>query len=268
MGLGDNRDMKKLVIEGTVAVLMMAVAGLALSAGAAGQGNGPCQANTRLAKLRCPDLRISKPKDMYAQHVNGRVRLRATNDIKSRGRGPMELRGRRDQPRSMNVTQAIKRRKGGWALYPTQARLRYFHVGSYWGGAYWKVAHPLRFELWKLDNRGRKRKLVRVGPKQFYCFRDLERTRPERHSPTDPVYPACNQNPQERKVTLGTSVGWSDIYPSGYDKQWINVTGLRGCFAYVLRLDPFNRLFELNKENNTAQRTIRLPWHGLHHRGC
>jgi len=69
-------------------------------------------------------------------------------------------------------------------------------------------------------------------------------------------------------VTLGTSIGWSDIYPSDYDNQWINVTGLRGCYAYVLRLDPFNSLFELNKNNNVSQRKIRLPWRGYGHRGC
>ncbi|MBK5231534.1 MAG: hypothetical protein JJE13_00935 [Thermoleophilia bacterium] len=260
--------MTKVVVKGTVAVFVVTISGLSLSASAATQGNGPCQAKTNLAKLRCPDLKISKPRDMYAQHLNGHVLLRAENNIKSRGQGPMELRGRRDHQRSMNVTQAIKRRSGGYALYPTQARLRFFNVGSYWGGSFWKVAHPLRFELWKLGNRGRKRKLVRTGPKQFYCFRDLERTRPGPGSPADAVYPSCNQDPNEHEVTLGTSVGWSDIYPSDYDNQWIDVTGLRGCYAYVLRLDPFNSLFELNKNNNVAQRTVKLPWRGLSHKGC
>jgi len=258
----------KAVVKGLVASLLVVMTGLSLSAGAAGQGNGPCQARTNLANLYCPDLQIAKPRDMYAQHINGKVLLRSTNDIQSRGRGPMELRGRRDRKRSMNVTQAIRKRGGGYRLYPTQARLRFFNVGSYWGGAYWKVAHPLHFELWKLGNLGRKRNLVRTGPKQFYCFRDLERTRPGPNSPDEAVYPACNQNPNADEVTLGTSIGWSDIYPSDYDNQWINVTGLRGCYAYVLRLDPFNSLFELNKNNNVSQRKIRLPWRGYGHRGC
>lgn len=268
VGFGNIEAMIQGLIRGIGAALLVVATVLAFAAGASAKGNGPCRPKTNLAKLRCPDLKIGKPKDMYAERHNGRVLLRATNDIKSRGRGPMELRGRRDRRRSMNVTQAIRRRSGGFALYPTQARLRFFNVGPYWGGAFWKVAHPLHFELWTLGNDGRRKKRVRTGPKQFYCFRDLERTRPGKRSPTAPVYPACNQNPNERRVTLGTSVGWSDIYPSDYDNQWINVTGLRGCYAYVLRLDPYNRLFESNKKNNVRQRKIRLPWRGYAHRGC
>ncbi len=230
----------------------------------------PCRTPKTAKRLLCPDLRIGKPSEMYLDRklIKGRALLRATNDIRSRGQGPMEVRGHRDRAYSMNVMQAIRRRAGGYALFPTQARLRYFNVGYRWGGAYWKFRNPLRFELWRVDQDGRRTKLVRTGPKQFYCFRDLERTNPSPRSPAEEVYPACNQNPKVRTVTLGTSVGWSDIYPSTYDQQWIDVTGLRGCFAYVLHLDPGNVLFELDKQNNYARRIIRLPWRGPQRRGC
>lgn len=259
------------------------LAGFAVLTGSGGTANGgfppdrpngvedPCRNPARAKKLLCPDLRIGKPSEMYLDRKTrpGRALLRATNDIRSRGLGPMEVRGHRDRPRSMNVTQAIKRRGGGYALFPTQARLRFFEVGYRWGGSYWKVRDPLRFELWRIDSKGRKTKLVRTGPKQFYCFRDLERTNPaSTRSPEKAVYPACNQNPRVRRVTLGTSVGWSDIYPSTYDLQWIDVTGLRGCFAYVLHLDPGNVLFERDKRNNYSQRIVRLPWRGYQRRGC
>lgn len=231
----------------------------------------PCRSPEVAKNLLCPNLRIGKPSEMYLDRElqPGRALLRSTNDIRSRGLGPMELRGRRDRPRTMNVTQAIKRRDGGYSFYPTQGRLRFFNVGYKWGGAYWKVRNPLRFELWRINAAGKKTDLVRTGPKQFYCFRDLVQTNPDSiRSPENPVYPACNQNPDVRRVTLGTSVGWSDIYPSTYDKQWIDVTGLRGCFAYVLHLDPANVLFELDKKDNWSQRTIRLPWRGYQRGGC
>jgi len=243
--------------------------GLAPSAATAA-GNGPCGNPKKFRNLLCPDLRIARPSEMYADKatIRGRVLLRATNDIQSRGRGPMELRGRRDRERSMNVTQAIAKKNGGYALFPTQARLRFFDVGLQYGGAYWKVAHPLHFELWKVNSKRKKIRKVREGPKQFYCFRDLERTKPGPLSPEDEVYPACNQNPEENRVTLGTSVGWSDIYPSTYDLQWIDVTGLRGCYAYVLRLDPFVSLFELEKKNNVSQRIVRLPYKRQKFQNC
>lgn len=231
----------------------------------------PCRTPQTAKKLLCPNLRIGKPSEMTLDRKlrPGRALLRSTNDIRSRGLGPMEVRGHRDRPRSMNVTQAIRKRSGGYELYPTQGRLRFFNVGYRWGGAYWKVSNPLRFELWKIDANEKKTKLVRTGPKQFYCFRDLVQTNPaSTRSPARAVYPACNQNPKIRNVTLGTSVGWSDIYPSTYDQQWIDVTGLRGCFAYVLHLDPGNVLFELNKKDNWSQRIIRLPWRGYDRRGC
>ncbi len=101
--------------------------------------NDPCRTPKLAKNLLCPDLRIGKPSEMYLDRkaVPGRVVLRATNDIRSRGQGPMEVRGFRDQQFSMAVTQAIKRRAGGYALYPTQGRLRFFTVGYRWGGSYW-----------------------------------------------------------------------------------------------------------------------------------
>jgi hypothetical protein len=63
-------------------------------------------------------------------------------------------------------------------------------------------------------------------------------------------------------VTLGTSVGWSDIYPSDYEKQWINVAGLRGCFAYVMRVDPRHLLHESNERDNHSRRLVHLPFQG------
>ena len=63
-------------------------------------------------------------------------------------------------------------------------------------------------------------------------------------------------------MTLGTSAGWADIYPSAYPRNWINVTGLRGCFAYLHRADPENHLAEEREDDNAAMRTVRLPWTG------
>jgi len=231
---------------------------------------GPCRNPLIAEKLLCPDFKVAEPSEMYADYRTrpGRVLLRSTNDIQSRGSGPMELRGRRDRPRTMAVIQAIARRGGGYALYPVQARLGFHNVGEEYGGSYWKVRSPLRFELWSLDSRGEPARRVRVGPKQFYCFRDLVRTDPGPRSPSPVVYPACNQNPSQREVTLGTSVGWSDIYPSTYDEQWIDVTGLKGCFVYLLRVDPLELLYESREGNNVSQRKVKLPFSNRGVRGC
>ena len=68
-------------------------------------------------------------------------------------------------------------------------------------------------------------------------------------------------------MTLGTSVGWADVYPPTYPEQWIDVTGLRGCFAYVHIADPNNRIYESNEDNNEAQVIVRLPFRSSNRRG-
>ena len=63
-------------------------------------------------------------------------------------------------------------------------------------------------------------------------------------------------------MRLGTSVGWSDVYPPGYPEQFIDVTGLRGCFAYVHTADPRNGIYESRERNNSSTVVVRLPFRG------
>ena len=245
------------------ASILLATA-LPATAGAA-TGN-PC-AGAQRQQLLCPNLRIGAPADLYLQD-NGpnHQLLRATSDVRSRGRGPMELRGRRNGWRTMRVNQVIYRAGGGRITVPTRASLHFTNVGGAYGGSYWKVHGLARFELRRVRPGGGLGRIVRVGPKLNYCLRDLERTKPSHRSPSSRHYPGCNQNPYRGHVTLGTSVGWSDIYPADYDRQWINVAGLRGCFAFTMTVDPQHLLFESNETDNTSLRRVRLPFTGT--TGC
>jgi hypothetical protein len=242
-----------------------AAATATLATAAPAQAGNPC-AGPEAASLLCPNLRIGPPTDLYLQSTGARHLLRATSDVRSRGRGPMELRGRRSGWRTMRTTQRIYRAGGGHIDFPSGATLRFTNVGDYWGGAYWKVHQLARFELRRASPSGALGAVVHTSPKLNYCLRDLELTRPGQGSPDSRHYPGCNQNPYRNRVTLGTSVGWSDIYPAPYDKQWIDVTGLRGCFAFEMTVDPKQLLFESNEEDNTSQRLVRLPFSGAD--GC
>jgi hypothetical protein len=246
-----------------LATALAAAATLLLSAGAAAEN--PCT-GPEAAQLLCPNLRIGPPSDLYVQDAGpGQVLLRATSDVRSRGLGPIELRGRRDGWRRMRTTQRIYRAGGGHIELPSRATLRFTDVGAYFGGSYWKVHQLARFELHKVLPDGALGPVLRTSPKLNYCLRDLERTRPGRHSPATRHYPACNQNPYQDRVTLGTSVGWSDIYPADYDKQYIDVAGLRGCFVFEMTVDPKHLLYESNEDDNTSRRRVRLPYTG---HGC
>ena len=234
---------------------------LALPSVAAAAVENPCETG-QARYLLCPNLRIAKPSEIYAQAVDGQVLLRATSDVESRGLGPMELHGRRDGPRSMKTNQWIYRKSGGHITLPSEAKLRFTYVGTYFGGSYWKVHQLANFELRPVSADGQVGDVVRTSPKLNYCLRDLQRTQPSDRSPATFVYPGCNQNPFQDRVRLGTSVGWSDIYPAAYHQQWINVTGLRGCFVYRMIVDPQENLFESNEHDNMSQRMVRLPYKG------
>jgi hypothetical protein len=221
-------------------------------------------------RLRCPDLVMRRPWGLYSDRSSkrGRTVLRAGNVIDSVGDGPAELFGTRIGPRFMRARQRIYKRDGSRIGVTTDGRLqfKFAHLSRYW----WKFYNAARFELWRVDERGRRTRLVRTGPKVSYCLRDLTHTRPALpRSPRSPHYPACSNNSRAQHVTLGTSVGWADIYPPTYPEQWIDVTGLRGCFAYVHIADPNNRIYESDEDNNEAQVIVRLPFRPTERRtGC
>jgi hypothetical protein len=224
----------------------------------------PCE-GSEARELLCPNLRIGPPSEMYVSGYGGRTLLHATSDVRSRGRGPMELHGKRDGPKQMKVTQWIPKRDGGHITVRTDASLHFTDVGEYFGGSYWKVHQLARFTIRPALARGLG-PVLRTSPKLNYCLRDLDRTRPGADSPDHRVYPACDQDPSIRRDRLGTSVGWSDIYPADYDKQYIDVSGLpAGCYLFTMTVDPKRLLFESNEEDNSSGRRIRLPFTGA---GC
>jgi hypothetical protein len=232
-----------------------------LLAAAPAAAANPCE-GPEATRLLCPNLRIGPPADLYAQRLGGRTLLRATSDVRSRGRGPMEVRGHRNGWHTMRTAQRIYRVGGGHVTVRSHATLRFTAVGAYFGGSYWKVHQLARFELRRATPSGDLGAVVRVGPKLNYCLRDLERTRPGRRSPDDRHYPGCDQDPYRKRVTLGTSVGWSDIYPADYAKQWIDVSGLHGCFAFTMTVDPQGLLYESDEGDNSSRRLVRLPFRG------
>jgi hypothetical protein len=58
---------------------------------------------------------------------------------------------------------------------------------------------------------------------------------------------------------FGTSVGWSDVYPYSYPEQWIDVTGLRGRFAFVQIVNPDGLWHESRTDDNASETIVALP---------
>jgi hypothetical protein len=207
--------------------------------------------------LRCPDLRMHAPYDLSVHRTRGgRTLLHAANAILSVGRGPVTLLGHRPATsRTMTVRQRIYTRSGGHVTVPSPGAIVFKHVPGQ--GGYWKFVNAARFELWTMGPVATRR-LVRTGPKLVYCFRDLQRLHPSSRSPRSRVYGSCSQDRTRRSVRLGTSVGWADVYPATYHENYVDVTGLRGCFALWQIADPTNVIAESDETNNASRTVVRL----------
>jgi hypothetical protein len=160
----------------------------------------------------------------------------------------------------MRVRQVIHRFGGRPSYVVSRPRASLVFKPIPGQGGYWKLLHAASLQIWRVDAAGRLTERARRSPKLAYCLRDLKRTLGWKDgSPRREVYPGCNRNPRKREVTLGTSVGWSDIYPAPYHEQYVDVSGLRGRFALVHVADPRNVLFESDETNNRSRVTVSLP---------
>lgn len=214
--------------------------------------------------LLCPDLRMSPPFDIDPDRTGGGTPiLRAANSINSVGDGPAELHGERSGSKTMDAVNRVHKKGGGRVVFKTGAELVFKNIPGQ--GPYWKWKDAAKVELWRLGSKGNRIRRVAVGEKQVYCLRDLVHTNPDQpNSPGSAVYPGCSQNPDQKERTLGTSVGWSDVYPSSYYEQYVKLNQLpsRGCYAYVHIADPQNGIYEMDEENNEASTVVFLTKRG------
>lgn len=223
----------------------------------------------------CPDLVMRAPYNMRAVKTPKRTLLAATNAIVNVGNGPLEIRGRRGADKhTMPARQVLRPRtsSGRARVLPASGYLRFYDTLT--RGVYWKYHNAASFTLRRVNATGTVGRIRRTGPKVDYCFRDLKKVKRldtgKRYarSPRGMHFGACSQSSGAQLLTLGTSVGWADIYPWGYPQNAIDVTGLSGCFLYTLKADPRNELRELDETNNAGSVVVRLPWRGPGRRGC
>ncbi|MCP9489784.1 MAG: lysyl oxidase family protein [Solirubrobacteraceae bacterium MAG38_C4-C5] len=199
--------------------------------------------------LRCPDLRMGTPQQVYVQRTPaGRTLLRSRNRLQNRGDGPLALHSERDADEStMRVRQRIYRDGArGHISQSTHARLDFWRIPGQ--GGYWKVRNPVEFQVWTM---GERREVVAEGEKSRFCMRDLFRRTGE--GPQRAVFPACAQDRGDRSNRQGISVGWDESYPGGYFEQYVDVSDLRnGCYKLWHTADPNDRFDESDETNNAS----------------
>lgn len=100
-----------------------------------------------------------------------------------------------------------------------------------------------RYEL--LDSTGM---VAATGHKQAFCLLDLS---PMPGTSTPPRYHCGFQ---------GISAGWSDIYGSGLDCQWVDITGVAaGAYSLRITVNGDHTLPEADYTNNTIEVPVTIP---------
>jgi hypothetical protein len=99
-----------------------------------------------------------------------------------------------------------------------------------------------------LDMQGN---LVARGHKQAFCLIDLERV-PGVAGSNSAKFPDCSYQ--------GISAGWADVYHSGLDCQWVDITGVpEGRYILEVSVNPARVIEEGNFTNNSARTEVFIP---------
>lgn len=115
---------------------------------------------------------------------------------------------------------------------------------------HWHFEEFERYELRRIKSG----KVLASSEKVSFCLLDTGTFGDILGTPSSPHYGPCNED-----VTMGLSVGWSDIYQSNLFGQELDVRGLpagRYCLAMVA--DPGGRVEESNETDNGRSTVVQI----------
>lgn len=197
------------------------------------------------------------------------AKLRLSNEIGNRGRGPLEIYpspgsnncdGDGNPGNDRDVYQRIFHDSNGDGVFhrsqDTGSEHHLFGCEQYHPAHHhW---HVLDFSRYKLV-RKKTGRTVATSTKIGFCIIDTDHAfggLPG--SPSQGHYPAGTEDCAADSVD-GLSVGWADTYGSYLPGQELSVTGLHhGRYCLVSTADPLNLLRESNNSNNARRTLIAL----------
>lgn len=212
-----------------------------------------------------PDFEQRPPTDLSIRSVVRGHRRRfvlgfdsATDNI---GLGPVVITASRSSRRLpfMRASQVVRLATGGRRqTFPRVGVLRYVYSPSH---SHWHVMGFQRYELRRASDHA----LLLRDRKSGFCLADHYAHAPGSflNEPPGPVFnDYCEQGrPEAIAVHQGTSVGYTDRYPSHFHGQNLDLTGVRaGTYVLVHRANRRFLFRELRYENNAASVRIRIGW--------
>jgi hypothetical protein len=212
-----------------------------------------------------PDFEQRQPTDLSIRTVTGGHRRHfllgfdsATDNV---GLGPVVITARRATRRVpfMRAAQVVRLAAGGRRrTYPRVGVLRYVYSATH---SHWHVMGFQRYELRRASDNA----LLLRDRKSGFCLADHYAHAPGNflNEPRSPVYTGyCEQGrPQAMAVNQGTSVGYTDRYPSHFHGQNLDLTGVKaGTYLLIHRANRRYLFRELRYENNAASLLLRISW--------
>jgi len=211
-----------------------------------------------------PDLEQRPPADLSVKTAvrGGRRHFllgfdSATDNV---GLGPIVIAARRPSRRTsfMRASQIVELAGRRRQTVPRIGVLRYVYSSTH---THWHVMGFQRYELRRATDNA----VVLRDRKSGFCLADHWAHAPGQlpNEPRGPVFKGhCEQSrPDALAVYQGTSVGYTDRYPSHFHGQNLDLTRIpAGTYIVVHRVNRSLFLRELRYENNAAAVRIRLTW--------
>lgn len=211
-----------------------------------------------------PDLEQRPPADLSlkteTRHGRRHFLLGFDSATDNVGLGPVVIAARRANERVpfMRASQIVRLAAGGRRTYPRVGILKYVYSPSH---SHWHVMGFQRYELRRASDLA----VLRRDRKSGFCLADHWAHAPGRflNEPRLPVFKGyCERGrPDALAVYQGTSVGYTDRYPSHFHGQNLDLTGIDpGDYVLVHRANRSLLFRELRYENNAASLRIRIAW--------
>jgi len=211
--------------------------------------------------LLLPDLDQRAPWGLTVTSTHGRFRLGFSSASDNVGRGRLWIRGVRASSRvyEMRADQVVQIRARGVRVFQGIGRIRFVTDPPH---HHWHLMRFQEFELRRTSDFA----VVERDRKTGFCLRDRHHLASARARPH--FADNCGQWQTGRmSVEMGTSVGYTDLYPAHFHGQSLDLTGVpAGDYVLVHRVNASRGIRELRYDNNAASARIRIGWpHGRRH---
>ena len=205
--------------------------------------------------LLLPDLDQRAPSGLSVTPLHGHFRLGFTSASDNVGRGRLWITGVRPNRAvyEMRADQVVQVRGGGVRVYRDVGHIRFVNDPPH---HHW---HLMRFQEFEL-RRASDYAIVQRDHKTGFCLRDrhhLASARVGRFFKDN-----CGQWQTGRmSVVMGTSVGYTDLYPGYFHGQSLDLLGVpAGDYVLVHRSNASRAIRELRHDNNAASLRVRVGW--------